>query len=139
MFERVLAHLVRPLLLSRIVTPRRRFSGGDTAGCIWENGIPYPNSSSEEDYEDDPDEWLGGCLFRTLFEGKLWRRSRGHERLNSVERSDTESHRQPNSQTSFLPRRKLIRLGESGSYRYLSTRTHSRSSSFTYVCAFCGE
>ena len=65
MFERVLADLVRPLLPLRIATSSRGWSGEDTADCIWENGMPYPHSSSEEEYEADPDKWLDKHPFRT--------------------------------------------------------------------------
>ena len=65
MFERVLANLVRPLLPLRIATSTRGHSDEDTADCIWGDGIPYPNSSSEEEYEEDPDEWLKKRPFRT--------------------------------------------------------------------------
>jgi len=66
MFERVLSDVIRPLLPMRIATSGSRGWGDEeTADCIWDGGIPYPNSSSEEEYEDDPDEWLGKRGFNT--------------------------------------------------------------------------
>lgn len=66
MFERVLSDAIRPLLPMRIAT-----SGGlgwddeETADCIWDDGIPCPNSSSEDEYDDDPDIWLEKHRFNT--------------------------------------------------------------------------
>lgn len=57
LFERVLSDAIRPLLPMRIVTSSRGWEDDETANCIWENGIPYPNSSSEEEYDDDPEAW----------------------------------------------------------------------------------
>jgi len=66
MFERVLSDLVRPLLPMRIATSGGRGWGDEeTADCIWDGGIPYPNSSSEEEYDNNPDEWLGKRGFST--------------------------------------------------------------------------
>ena len=67
MFERVLSDLLRPLLPMRIVTSvgRGLYGGEETADCIWEDGIPCPNSSSEEDYDEDPKAWLAKCTFTT--------------------------------------------------------------------------
>ena len=65
MFERVLADLERPLLPLRIATSGRRCGGNNIPDCIWEDGIPYPDSSSEEEYEADPDKWLDRHPFRT--------------------------------------------------------------------------
>jgi hypothetical protein len=67
MFERVLSDLIRPLLPMRIETfgARGRITGKATAECIWEDGIPYPNSSSEEEYDEDPDEWYDKKKFKT--------------------------------------------------------------------------
>ena len=58
MFERVLSDLQRPLLPMRVMMS----GGGD---CIWENGIPYPSSSSEDEYYNDQDAWLAKRAFRT--------------------------------------------------------------------------
>ena len=58
LFERVLSDTIRPLLPMRIITSSKGWGGEETANCIWENGIPYPNSSSEEEYENDPDAWF---------------------------------------------------------------------------------
>jgi len=64
MFERVLSDLIRYLLPMRIVTSGSRGLGGEEiADCIWDDGVPYPNSSSEEEYEDNPDEWFGKRKF----------------------------------------------------------------------------
>ena len=66
MFERVLSDLIRPLLPMRIATSGGRGWGDEqTADCIWDGGIPYPNSSSEEDYDTDPDKWLEKRGFST--------------------------------------------------------------------------
>ena len=66
MFERVLSDLLRPLLPMRIATSGGQGDGGEeTADCIWENGIPYPNSSSEEEYDEDPDAWFEKRTFNT--------------------------------------------------------------------------
>ena len=66
MFERVLSDAIRPLLPMRIVSSGRRGWGGEeTAECIWDGDIPYPNPSSEEEYEENPDEWLGKHKFNT--------------------------------------------------------------------------
>ena len=66
MFERVLSDLLRPLLPMRIATSGSRGWGNEeTADCIWENGIPYPNSSSEEEFEEDPDAWYAKRKFNT--------------------------------------------------------------------------
>ena len=67
MFERVLSDLLRPLLPMRIATSgdRGRYSGELTADCIWEDGIPYPNSSSEEEYDNDQDAWFDKRGFKT--------------------------------------------------------------------------
>jgi len=42
-----------------------RWTGEETADCIWDDGVPYPNSSSEEEYEDDPDKWFDKRPFTT--------------------------------------------------------------------------
>lgn len=60
MFERVLSDLTKPLLPIRVAT-----EGEDSVNCIWKDGIPYPNSSSEEEYDDDQDKWLDKHTFRT--------------------------------------------------------------------------
>jgi len=66
MFERVLSDLIRPLLPMRIATFGGCGRGGEeTADCIWDDGIPNPNSSSEEEYEDNPDKWFGKHQFST--------------------------------------------------------------------------
>ena len=66
MFERVLSDLLRPLLPMRIVTSGGRGYGGEeTADCIWENGIPYPNYSSEEEFDEDRDAWHAKHKFNT--------------------------------------------------------------------------
>ena len=66
MLERVLSDAIRPLLPMRIATSGGRGYGGEeTADCIWSDGIPYPNSSSEEEYDEDPDGWLGKRKFDT--------------------------------------------------------------------------
>ena len=59
MFERVLSDLLRPLLPMRVKMPS---GSGD---CIWENGVPYPCSSSEDGYHDDKDAWFAKQEFRT--------------------------------------------------------------------------
>jgi len=65
MFERVLSDAIRPLLPMRIVTSGGRGWGDEeTADCIWEDEIPYPNSSSEEEYTDDRDAWLEKRKFK---------------------------------------------------------------------------
>jgi hypothetical protein len=58
MFERVPADLVILLLPLRVATSSRGWSGEDTADCIWEDGIPYPNSSSESEYEEEPPQYM---------------------------------------------------------------------------------
>jgi len=50
MFERVLSDLLRPSLPIRVATLGRGYGGGETASCIWKNGAPFPNPSSEEEY-----------------------------------------------------------------------------------------
>jgi hypothetical protein len=66
MFERVLSDVLRPLHPMRIATSGFLGWGGEeTADCIWDDGIPYPNSSSEEEYEEDPDEWFAKRTFNT--------------------------------------------------------------------------
>ncbi|KAF9643672.1 hypothetical protein BDM02DRAFT_3104103 [Thelephora ganbajun] len=66
MFERVLSDVIRPLLPMRIATSGGRGLGDEeTADCIWGDGIPYPNSSSEEEYDEDPDRWLEKYTFKT--------------------------------------------------------------------------
>ena len=60
MFERVLSDTIRPLLPMRILTSSHHGWGGvETANCIWgyPDGIPYPSSSSEVEYDDDSDTW----------------------------------------------------------------------------------
>lgn len=58
MYERVLSDLLRPILPMRIATSGGRgWSGEETADCIWENGIPYPTSASEDEYYADEDAW----------------------------------------------------------------------------------
>ena len=58
MYERVLSDLLRPILPMRIATSDGRGWGGEeTADCIWEDGIPYPNSASEEEYDADEYAW----------------------------------------------------------------------------------
>ena len=65
MFERVLSDLLRPLLPMRIATLGGvGYAGEETADCIWEHGIPYPDSPDEE-YEEDPDTWLAEQPFTT--------------------------------------------------------------------------
>ena len=65
MFERVLSDVIRPLHPMRIVTSGLRGCGGEeTADCIWENDIPYPNSSSEEEYDEDPYKWYEKRKFK---------------------------------------------------------------------------
>ena len=66
MFEWVLSGLIRPLLPMRIVTSGRHGRGDEeTVDCIWKYGVPYPNSSSKEEYEDNPDEWFRKRKFNT--------------------------------------------------------------------------
>ena len=66
MFERVLSDVLRPLHPMRITTSGLRGWGGEeTADCIWEGGIPYPNSSSEEEYEEEPTKWFAKRKFNT--------------------------------------------------------------------------
>ena len=66
MFERVLSDVIRPILPMRIAT-----SGGlgwnneETADCIWDDGIPYPDSPSQDEYDDDPEGWLEKHRFDT--------------------------------------------------------------------------
>jgi len=65
MFERVLSDLLRPLLPTRVTLPGGRGPEGDwDPDCIWENGVPYPNSSSEDEYNDDQDAWFAKHEFR---------------------------------------------------------------------------
>ncbi|KAF9779870.1 hypothetical protein BJ322DRAFT_1129730 [Thelephora terrestris] len=66
MFERVLSDTIRPLLPMRIATSGGRGSGNEeTADCIWEDGVPYPGSSSEEECEEDQEAWLDKHSFKT--------------------------------------------------------------------------
>ena len=58
MFERVLADLTRSLLPMRIATDARGWAGEKAADCIWENGMPSPNPSSREEFEEDCQGWL---------------------------------------------------------------------------------
>lgn len=72
-FEPVLSDLLRPLLPMRIATSDPSRTAAD---CIWENGVPYPNSSSEEEYDDDPEKWMDKRGFTTpdankCYEGDL--------------------------------------------------------------------
>ena len=66
MFERVLSDLLRPVLPMRIATSEGRgWAGSETADCIWEDGIPYPNSASEDEFYADEDAWYEKRKFRT--------------------------------------------------------------------------
>lgn len=65
MFERVLSDAVRPLLPMRIATSCRGWNREESAECIWEDDIPYPGSSSEEEYEEDRDKWFYKRGFKT--------------------------------------------------------------------------
>ena len=66
MFERVLSDLLQPLLPVRIVASGGRGVGdGGAAGCIWKNGIPYPNPSSEDEYYKNKDTQYAGREFIT--------------------------------------------------------------------------
>jgi len=65
MFERVLSDLLRPLLPMRTTMSAGRRSGDAAADCIWENGIPDPNTSSEDEYYDNQDAWLSTREYRT--------------------------------------------------------------------------
>ncbi|KAF9779819.1 hypothetical protein BJ322DRAFT_1113127 [Thelephora terrestris] len=66
MFERVLSDTIRQLLPMRIVTSGGRgFNNEETADCIWEDGMPYPGSSSEEECEEDQEAWLDKHSFKT--------------------------------------------------------------------------
>lgn len=65
MFERVLSDLLRPLLPMRIVTSQQGPYEAETVDCIWEDGIPYPHSSSEEEYDEDRDAWYDKHKFNT--------------------------------------------------------------------------
>ena len=49
MFERVLSDLSRPLLPIRLETSGGLKYGSGDVGCIWENGIPYPNYLNENE------------------------------------------------------------------------------------------
>ena len=63
MFERVLSDLLQPLLPLRIaISPDNDGVGAD---CIWQNGIPYPNPSSEDDYYKNKDTLYAGHEFKT--------------------------------------------------------------------------
>jgi len=48
-----------------IETGRCGFGGVVNTGCIWENGIPHPNPSSEAMYYGNKDTWYAGREFRT--------------------------------------------------------------------------
>lgn len=67
MFERVLSDVIRPLLPMRIATSgfQRGWGGEETADCIWGDNLPYPNYSSEEEYEEDPYKWYAKRKFNT--------------------------------------------------------------------------
>lgn len=67
MFERVLSDVIRPLHPMRIATSGlvRGWGGEETADCIWGNFMPYPNLSSEEEYEEDPYKWYSKRKFNT--------------------------------------------------------------------------
>ena len=66
LFEHVLSDLVRPLLPTRIATSGARgLGGGAAANCIWENGIPRPSPSSEDEYDEDKDAWFAKREFKT--------------------------------------------------------------------------
>ena len=66
MLERVLSDAIRPILPMRIATSGGRGYGGEaTADCIWVDGIPYPNSSSEEEFDGDRDVWYEQHKFNT--------------------------------------------------------------------------
>jgi len=64
MFERVLSDLLQPLLPMRIA-PSSDEGAAQTADCVWQNGIPYPNPSSEDDYYRNKDTLYAGRTFRT--------------------------------------------------------------------------
>ena len=65
MFERVLSDLLRPLLPMRVtMTGGGRPTGDGDPDCIWEDGVPYPNTSSEDEYYDDQDAWFARREFR---------------------------------------------------------------------------
>jgi len=67
MLERVLSNLLQPLLPMRVATPPRgpRFGADGTPNCIWQNGIPHPNPSSEDDHHRNKDTLYAGREFRT--------------------------------------------------------------------------
>jgi len=66
MYEQVLSDLLRPILPMRIATSGGHGWGSEeTADCIWENGIPYPDSASEEEYYEDEDAWYEKREFKT--------------------------------------------------------------------------
>ena len=66
MYERVLSDLLRPILPMRIATSGGcGWAGEPTADCIWENGIPYPSSASENEYYADEDAWYEKREFKT--------------------------------------------------------------------------
>jgi len=66
MYERVLSDLLRPILPMRIATSGGRgWAGIETADCIWENGMPYPSSGSENEYYENEDAWYEKREFKT--------------------------------------------------------------------------
>ena len=65
MFEHVLSDDIRPLLPMRIATSTSGWGDEETPDCIWGDRIPYPNSSSEDEYWGDPDAWIEKRNFKT--------------------------------------------------------------------------
>jgi len=69
MFERVLSNLLQPLLPMRVATPpggpRFGAESDGTLNCVWQNDIPFPNPSSEDDYYENKDTLYAGRNFRT--------------------------------------------------------------------------
>ena len=66
MFERVLSDLLRPLLPMRVATSAgHRSSVEGVIDCIWQNGVPHPDSESEDEFDDNPDAWYTKHEFST--------------------------------------------------------------------------
>ena len=58
MFERVLSDLLRPLLPMRVATSGGNGSkDGGFVDCIWKNGVPDPDSASEDELEEGSSAW----------------------------------------------------------------------------------
>ena len=131
MFERVLADLTRSLLPMRIATSDRGWAGEEAADCIWEDGMPRPNLSSEEEFDEDQDAWYSKQPFNTpdareSYSGDL---TVLKDRIPLRDRTLQVIVKLAN--IILTPKKPDYPGGKwhvEGSYEHLSTRAHDRSS-----------